>query len=637
MQFKNPDILYALFLLLIPIIVHLFQLRRFKKVPFTNVAFLEAVVKNTRKSSVIKKWLILVTRLFALTAAILAFAQPFIPNGENATRKKDTVIYLDNSFSMQAKGAKGPLLTEAIQQLVEHTSENFTVLTNDQIYKDINPVTDLNTLLSIGYASKTLETTALNLKIQNAFKDDPALSKELIVVSDFQSLETATLDSLKNIQQHWVKMEAIPAQNFYIDSLSIMRSKSDYELVVNVKQNTLTDQKVPVSLYNGEKLTAKATASFEESNSGEVHFKIPTDKQFLGRLTINDAALTYDNTFYFSITDPDPLKILSINSAPDAYLAKIFSSEEYEYTSVAEGALSYNLIADQQVVILNELEQVPQALVNMLLTFRESGGQLVLIPSTSSKSSAYNALLNAYGLATFGQRNTTKNQITSINYDHPLYKNVFERRADNFQYPSIQDGFQYGGTSAILGLQNGNAFLGNGKGIFVFSGSLNKTNSNFQESLLIVPTFEEIAKTALSLPKSFYFLGKNNSFDIKSSATGDAVYSLRKQEQVFIPLQEKKGTIVTLSTQEAIQDAGIYEILYQDSIVGHVAFNYDRKQSQPGNANINPHGTITLHDSLSNALTDLAKAASVDVLFKWFLIFALFFLFCEMLLLKFLK
>ena len=54
MQFKHPEILYALLLLLIPIIVHLFQLRRFQKVPFTNVAFLKEISVQTRKSSTIK-------------------------------------------------------------------------------------------------------------------------------------------------------------------------------------------------------------------------------------------------------------------------------------------------------------------------------------------------------------------------------------------------------------------------------------------------------------------------------------------------------------------------------------------------------------------------------------------------------
>ena len=63
MQFKYPEIFYFLFILLIPILIHLFQLQKFVKVPFTNVAFLKQVIQETSKSSQLKKWLILATRL----------------------------------------------------------------------------------------------------------------------------------------------------------------------------------------------------------------------------------------------------------------------------------------------------------------------------------------------------------------------------------------------------------------------------------------------------------------------------------------------------------------------------------------------------------------------------------------------
>jgi hypothetical protein len=118
MQFKHPEILYALLLLIIPIIVHLFQLRRFQKEAFTNVAFLKSVVIQTRKSSKIKKWLTLLTRLFLLACVIFAFAQPYSTNNKDLNTKIEHVFYLDNSFSMQAKGDKGELLKRAVQDLI---------------------------------------------------------------------------------------------------------------------------------------------------------------------------------------------------------------------------------------------------------------------------------------------------------------------------------------------------------------------------------------------------------------------------------------------------------------------------------------------------------------------------------------
>src|SRR5690606_7710856 len=110
MQFKHPELLYALFLLIIPILVHLFQLRKFQKTPFTNVAFLQKISLQTRKSSRLKKWLVLFTRMLALTFLIFAFAQPFLPAKDASAGTTETVLYIDNSFSMQARGAKGPLL-----------------------------------------------------------------------------------------------------------------------------------------------------------------------------------------------------------------------------------------------------------------------------------------------------------------------------------------------------------------------------------------------------------------------------------------------------------------------------------------------------------------------------------------------
>ncbi|MEY2739096.1 MAG: hypothetical protein RL259_1005, partial [Bacteroidota bacterium] len=124
MQFKHPEILYFLFLLVIPILVHLFQLRRFKKEYFTNVKLLKELQTQTRKSSKIKKWLLLATRLLLLTCLIIAFAQPYFENEKTVKKGNDLIILLDNSFSMQAKGPKGELLKRSVQELLEELPEN---------------------------------------------------------------------------------------------------------------------------------------------------------------------------------------------------------------------------------------------------------------------------------------------------------------------------------------------------------------------------------------------------------------------------------------------------------------------------------------------------------------------------------
>ncbi|MFM2136565.1 MAG: hypothetical protein RL021_1965, partial [Bacteroidota bacterium] len=106
MNFLYPQFLFALLALSIPIVVHLFNFRRFKRVLFTNVRFLQEIKQDTKHRSKLKHLLILASRLLAVAFLVLAFAQPYIPAVKGAKRasKNAVSIWIDNSFSMNASG-----------------------------------------------------------------------------------------------------------------------------------------------------------------------------------------------------------------------------------------------------------------------------------------------------------------------------------------------------------------------------------------------------------------------------------------------------------------------------------------------------------------------------------------------------
>jgi len=62
----RPDILWGLLALAIPIALHLLQLRRFKRVAFSNVSFLKDVKKETQNRHRLRNLAILAMRLLAL-------------------------------------------------------------------------------------------------------------------------------------------------------------------------------------------------------------------------------------------------------------------------------------------------------------------------------------------------------------------------------------------------------------------------------------------------------------------------------------------------------------------------------------------------------------------------------------------
>ena len=224
MQFKHPEILYALLLLVIPIIVHLFQLRRFQKVAFTNVQFLKNITLQTRKSSQIKKWLTLFTRMLLLACVIIAFAQPYIADSNSFNTKSETVIYLDNSFSMQAKSSNGTLLNKAVQDIIENMDEKeqITLFTNDNTFVNTTTKAIKNDLIQLKHSPNQLSYDAVILKGKKSFSKDQNSIKNLIIISDFQQkTEIMSMEKDSSVTFKFVQLKPENFNNIAVDTLYI--------------------------------------------------------------------------------------------------------------------------------------------------------------------------------------------------------------------------------------------------------------------------------------------------------------------------------------------------------------------------------------------------------------------------------
>ena len=515
MQFKHPELLYALFLLLIPIIVHLFQLRRFQKVDLTNVQFLKQVTLQTRKSSQLKKWLTLLTRLLLFTAIIIAFAQPYTSKLQNLKTNTEIVIFLDNSFSMQAKGNNGELLKRAVQDIIVaiDEKEEITVFTNNYAFKNATRKTVKNELLQLEYSANQLDYEAVILKGKQFFSKDANSLKHLVVLSDFQQQKKdfkITPDSLINISL--VQLKPTSTNNIGIDSVYISKSNSNsIELTVLLKQQGEILDDISISLFNNENLIAKTTANSETDLKGA--FTIPNNSAIKGKIVIEDAGLQFDNTFYFNINQRPKINALSINAVEDNYLKRVFSEDEFNYKATAINQLNYNDIDQQNLIVLNELETVPLTLVSVLNSFVTHGGNILIIPSEEINVPSYNQLLTNYNNIQYNSLNTSEKKITTINYSHPIFNDVFDKKVSNFQYPKVNSFYELTSSSSpILQFEDGKPFLVQSGGLFIFSAALNSKNSNFNNSPLIVPTLYNIGRQSLLLPKLYFTIGSEKYF-----------------------------------------------------------------------------------------------------------------------------
>ena len=179
MKFQNPQLLYALFAIAIPIIIHFFNLRKRTDIRFSNIKFIKSIDKIKGFKNKVKNLLILFCRILALLFLIISFCKPFIPNNLNSKyQNKDIIIYIDNSLSMNALDDNGYSLLEvakkkAINLIKGIKNDNFWIITND-----INSARSINNLNNssveaiekINFSAYNLDLNQLILNMKKIIK-----------------------------------------------------------------------------------------------------------------------------------------------------------------------------------------------------------------------------------------------------------------------------------------------------------------------------------------------------------------------------------------------------------------------------------------------------------------------------------
>lgn len=641
MHFKHPEILYFLFLLVIPILVHLFQLRKFKKTYFTNVKLLKELQQQTQKSSTIKKWLLLATRLLLLAFLILAFAQPFFKAKDEASKQNELIILLDNSFSMQAKGANGELLRKSVQDILENIPENkeFSLLTTSDIFWDTNSKAIQSDLQKLKYSSYEFQPQYLISKVD---AKKPNAAKDYIIISDGIGFTEKELEKFNTETTFLSLSKAENTSNVALTKVDISAITDNfYEITIGLQQFGTNENEIPLTITENENTIAKTQIKFSAATES-VKINIPK-KAISGKISIEDGSLPYDNNFYFSIEEPKKQNVLIIgNETKNAFLERIFNGSEFETTVTTFDQLNFNNIENQQTIILNELEEIPQSLQNTLSVFYKNGGNLVIIPTEKMNISNVNSALKNWSSIAFSSLDNQEKLITKINFNHPLYKNVFEKKISNFQYPKVNSSFAIQGNAfSVLQYEDGSNFLAsttNSLGnLYVFSSPINKENSNFQNSPLIVPTIYNMGINKGNTSQSTFTISENESVVLNAILSKDEVLSVSNENYSFIPMQQILNDKVKLSFGDYPEQNGNYSVTQKNNTIAKLSFNYPRTESNLTVQDEANFSTFTKINSVQEAINIWQQKRTETNLWKWFLATTLLLLIIELLIQKFVK
>ena len=652
MQFKYPEVLFFLFLLLIPLLIHLFQLQKFKKEAFTNVRFLKEIELETRKSSKLKKLLILLSRLMAFAALIIAFAQPFIDKNKSLD-KRESVYYLDNSLSMQAKAAAG---TDQLQfnknQLLDKAvglEANQTLLSNNKLHDQLDSKTFKNRLVNLDYYPIHKNINQILLEINNDLKKKKNTLFDIHLLSDFQNINGKIDSNLidKKQQYNFITPANTNHKNISIDSIWIAeRNPKEITLMSRLTSHELDIDDLSVSLSLNEVLYGKSTLNLAAGTSKEIAFKIPATDSTSGKISISDHSLNFDNELFFKIPKNYRTKVLVIGHKSD-FLNRIYQKNAFELTKVTYKDLDQSQITKQDLIILDELEMISNPLIQTLNSFVENKGKLVVIPAANSELGTYNKLLQSFDAGSISDKFNTDKKISKINYEHPFFNNVFEKEIYNFQYPTLNEGFilLLKNASPLLQFEDRTDFASeikykDGK-VYVIAAPLSGLGNKFSNSPLVVPLFYNFSLEGQQNAAIYKTIGQTNHMIVQSNISGDQPIKIVRNELEFIPLQSKNNDKIRITTNDYPLTAGIYEFKSNDNVIEKIAYNYNRKESDLSYQSLQPladqYNNIYLYESIDKAIKDGNQRNNNKNLWQLFIIFALVFLVLEILLQKFLK
>lgn len=652
MQFKNPEILFFLFLLLIPLFIHLFQLQKFKTEAFTNVKFLKQIELETRKSSRLKKLLILLTRMLAFTALIIAFSGPYIDRNKGLLKRKN-IYYIDNSLSLQAKGTNGmeqlQYLKNTLLDQISVIEGNIDLITNDEKMNYLDPEVFKRELMELDFSPVKPDINRILLQINN---DNNNLNNTLInvyLISDFQNINKELDTSLisESFDYSLLSPAKNPVENISLDTVWIAKNDGkQITLKARLSSLRMTMNDLTVSLDLDEELYGKTTVNLTAGQSSEVEFLIPVTAADQGLISLTDHRLNFDNSLYFRLPQQTQKKVLIIGNK-NKFLERIYTRDEFELNRSTYELLDQRLIPQQSLIILSELSQISRPLIQNLKNFVQNNGNLVIIPPADLEKNTYNDLFNAFGDGVILRKFDENKSVNKIHYDHPFFEGVFEKEVYNFQYPIITEGFvsSFNRAATLLEFEDHSDFITEiqfqDNKVYWISAPLSAPESNFINSPLIVPIFYKFSVQHKNERAIYLTLGTVNEISLETEISGESPVVMANKEIEFIPEQSRSSDRIRISTDEFPDKPGIYKIQDKGKLLERVAFNYNREESQLNFKDMtvlsDQYDNMRSYNSLDKAFQDEYERNNNKELWQLFIIFALVFLILEILLQRLVK
>lgn len=669
MQFIYPTFLYALLTVSIPIIIHLFRFRNYKKFVFSDIRFLKQVVEQNQKQRTIREWLVLACRVFALAALVFAFARPYIPLDEKTNLKglKAVSVFVDNSFSMNQNGRDGELFETAknkAREIVSFYNEDdlFQLLSNDFEGKHQRLLSKKDFLFfldELKTSSKSKKINEIISRQKQAFENLKDAQKTVFIISDFQASQfNQNLEEDSTIELQFVSIEPNLQSNISIDSVwfsePIIKANSPLKLMARVKNYSsekVDDIALLLKINKVQKAMQNISCNAFDFADVEINFSLGNNDWQKAELSIIDNPVTFDDKLFFAFKPNSNLDVLIINSGQqNGFMTNVFQSETFfNVSQTNQNNIDYSKIAKQSLIVLNELSELSSGFQQELKKYVEEGGNIFVIPPTESENiNKLNEFIQSLFAANFGNQIVQKVQVNEINLNDELFQNVFSKLPNSVDLPYINKLYELQISNAIRGnsilkLNNGNSFVFKSnymKGcVYSIATPLQNEWSNFQQHALFVPFVLRMPMANKKSEIVYHTIGYNTSASVELNENENLLHVVNEKMDVIIEAGNNFGK--SFLPLNSITDAGVYEVKNKNkNVMAAIAMNYPRSESDSKLLSKVELQKLSINAKINFSegnLMELQKRIEAEEngiqLWRWFVIAALFFIAMEMALL----
>ena len=651
--FNQPSVLPFLGLILIPIIVHLFNLRRTKKVVFSNTALLKKVKEETSSKRKPKELLILLSRILGVLFIVLGFAQPTIKNDSTAVDSPDDVIiYVDNAPAMKNVNEGESRISEAIryaQNVLDAYPDGTKFHFVENSYQ--NSILTDYTKQTLGELLAETDVVGVGRELSEILNriEASGLSGDVYLISDFQGYpQSLQFDSLQDYYLSQVENDL--SNNLFVDTVylenSFLSGSFSNQLNINVRSNNNDAVSASVRVYFGESLSG--TLSIDVEGAGNGLFEIPENQKALDqiRLELEDESVLFDNLFYLSINSLQLTNVVEVfDNSSTSFISELFTDNEYfNFGRTATKNLDNQLIEGGDIIIVNGVQEFSNQLINRLREALNTGANVTIIPSNDFSTST---------LLDLGIRLSSDDDqevgLESPDFSNPFFQGVFEEENVNMQMPYASTSYRLLNPEYdLLRFLNGRSFFskvavdGN---LFVFTSPFEGAKTSFTNHALFVPVFYRLALgSQRNFANLYYYTDSETvSFPLRVSQ-GSAVYEIVGDELTLTPDQRSnKGQLIMTFPKDEVLP-GSYEVQTAGQSLGFISLNQSQDESF-FNSNIEEYlSNLAQADNIqiigaanANEFGTLLQARLVGTsLWKWALALGLLFLFVEIILIRYL-